>query len=82
MAFTAPQPVAVVIEAKIEELAIPNRTSFPSMLPNDGSTPSAVSRGLPCASAHQQTRMPTTSIPNMLAHTAQPWRWFLTIRPR
>ena len=39
-------------------------------------------RGLPCASAHQQTMIPTISIPNMLAHTAQPWRWFLTMRPR
>ena len=39
-------------------------------------------RGLPAASAPQQTRMPTISMPNMLAHTAHPCFWFFTMRPR
>ena len=47
MALTAPQLVPVVDAAKSALMATPKRTSLPSILPGDGSTPSAVSNGLP-----------------------------------
>ena len=55
MALTAPQEASVVTVAKSEELKMPKRTSLPSRLPQVWSTPKAVRRGLPCASAYQQT---------------------------
>ncbi len=51
MAMTAPSDVAVVVTANSDDIAVPKRTSLPSMLPMDGSTPSAVSSGLPWLSA-------------------------------
>ena len=51
IAITAPSEVADVVTANSEDMAVPNRTSLPSMLPMDGSMPSWVSSGLPGASA-------------------------------
>src|SRR5829696_3977768 len=49
MAMTAPQEAAVVITAKRADVAIPKRTSLPSMLPPE--SPRFASSGLPAAFA-------------------------------
>ena len=57
MLFTAPQEASVVTVVNSAELAMPKRTSLPSMLPPDckalaaWSTWSAANAGLPAASA-------------------------------
>ena len=57
MALTAPQEASVVTVVKSAELAMPKRTSLPSMLPpacsalGAWSTSRAAKAGLPCASA-------------------------------
>ena len=55
IAFTAPQLASVVTVAKSAELAMPKRTSFPSMLPPGWLTEACwsapASSGLPRASA-------------------------------
>ena len=88
MAFTAPVEVAVVEVAHRAELAIPNRTSLPSILPPDCKllafwlTPSAVIDGLPCCSAQTVTDRQTTKITVMAASMAQPLRVSPTILPK
>ena len=82
MALTAPQEASVVTVAKRAEPKIPKRTSFPSMFPPEASTPRACSRGLPAASAHQQTRTPARNRTAIALQTAQPCFWFFTMRPR
>jgi hypothetical protein len=82
IALTAPQEASVVIVAKSAELKMPKRTSLPSMFPSAAATPSFWWIGLPEASAPQHTRTPTMNIANIAPQTAQPWRWFLTMRPR
>ena len=51
MAITAPSEVAVVVTANSDDMAVPKRTSLPSMLPMLGSMPRAVSTGFPAPSA-------------------------------
>ena len=82
MAFTAPQEASVVTVAKRAEAKIPKRTSFPSMFPPAGSSPRAIRRGFPTASACQQTRTPARKRTAMAPQTVQPWRRFPTIRPK
>ena len=48
----------MVIVANKVELAMPKRTSFPSILPLATETPAACMCGLPAASAHQQASAP------------------------
>ena len=50
MELTAPVLVPLVPVVNNADIAWPNRTSLPSKLPSDGSTPSAARIGLPAAS--------------------------------
>ena len=68
--LTAPQEASVVTVANSAELKIPNRTSFPSMLPP--ATPRLWWIGLPFASAHQHNSTPPTKRINIAAQTVQP----------
>ena len=68
--LTAPQEASVVIVANSAELKMPNRTSFPSMLPP--ATPRLWWIGLPFASAHQHNSTPPTKRINIAAQTVQP----------
>src|SRR5260370_760090 len=83
--FTAPQLASVVTVAKRAEFAIPNRTSFPSMLPPECMAPgfwsTPASSGFPRASAQYAVATPTKNKNVMAAHTAQPCRWDPVIRP-
>ena len=60
IALTAPVLVPVVPVMNKADIAWPKRTSLPSRLPADGSTPSAVRIGLPAASPSRRRRSPTT----------------------
>ena len=86
MEFTEPFDAAVVAVAQRAELAMPYRTSLPSMLPPDWrsvawwSTPSQA-RVAPRCSATTQTAKRTTNTMVMAASTAQPWRVSPTMAP-
>src|SRR5258708_23666403 len=81
-AITAPQEASVVIVAKRAVLKMPNRVSFPSILPPAGSTPRAFTIGLPCDSADQQISTPATNITAIAAQTAQPCPCRFVARPK
>src|SRR6266536_2805888 len=68
--LTAPQEASVVTVANSAELKMPNRTSFPSMLPP--ATPRLWWIGLPFASAHQHNSTPPTKRINIAVQTVQP----------
>src|SRR5262245_7217749 len=85
--LTAPQLASVVAVAKSAELAMPKRTSFPSMLPpdevavTDWSAPALVSNGLPRAPAQYAGRTPATNRKAMAPQTAQPCLGEPVMRP-
>ena len=82
----APQLASVVTVANSALLAIPKRTSLPSMLPPGciavalWSVPA--NRGFPRASAQYATVTPAKNKTAIAAHTAHPWRCDPVIRPR
>src|ERR1700733_7546929 len=73
--LTAPQLVSVVTTAHSAELAMPKRTSLPSMLPA-GCTWLAEfwTSGFPRASAEYVAVTPTRNKIAIAHHTAHPWR--------
>src|ERR1019366_9146585 len=81
----APQLASVVTVANSAELAMPNRTSLPSMFPPGccrlvrWSAP--CSRGLPDASAQYAVVTPARNRVAIAAHTAQPCFWEPVMRP-
>src|SRR5271168_967603 len=81
----APQLASVVTVANSAELAIPKRTSLPSIFPPDcvalacWFTPA--SNGLPRASAQYAVLTPTRNSASIAAHTAQPCRGACVMRP-
>src|ERR1700730_12580680 len=83
--FTAPQLASVVTVAKRAEFAIPNRTSFPSMLPPEcnalGFRSTPANNGFPRASAQYTVATPPKNKNRIAAHTAQPCRCDPVIRP-
>src|SRR6185312_13564544 len=87
MALTEPFDAAVVVVAHNAELTMPNRTSFPSMLPPDCESLACMSMfdeassGLGCCSAQTQKPTSGTKITNITASTAQPWRVSPTMTP-
>ncbi len=78
----------MVAVAHSAELAMPKRTSLPSMLPPDcsadacWSTPSLARIGFPACSAVTQTASIATKMIVIAASTAQPWRVSFTITPK
>src|SRR5260370_10476069 len=82
--FTAPQLSSVVTLPKKAEFAIPNRTSFPSILPPECNALAfwftAASKGFPRASAQYAVATPTKNRNTIAAHTAQPGRCEPVIR--
>src|SRR5262249_61710947 len=76
----APQLASVVTVANSAELAIPKRTSFPSILPPGAVAvtawfaPAAVSIGLPEASAQYAVVTPARNRNAIAAHPPQPCR--------
>src|SRR5437016_12701365 len=85
MLFTAPQLESVVTQANIAELAIPNRTSLPSILPPACDALACwfvpVRSGLPLASAQYVAVTPARNRNAIAPHTAQPCRCDPVIRP-
>ena len=80
--FTEPFDAAVVAVAHSAELVTPNRTSLPSMLPSDCSTPSSPRIGLPACSESTHTARKPTNTTVIAARSAQPWRVSPTMRPK
>src|SRR6185436_12025956 len=77
----APQLASVVTVAERAVLAMPNRTSLPSMLPPDDPAltvwvaPAVVNNGLPRASAQYAVVTPARKRNAIAPHTAHPcWR--------
>src|SRR6202008_1069880 len=86
MLLTAPQLASVVTVAKRAELAMPKRTSFPSMFPPEcsavGVRSAPASSGFPADSAQYAQVTPTRKRKAIAAQTAQPWCSEPVIRPR
>ena len=86
IALTEPLEAPVVAVAHRAEFTIPNRVSFPSMLPPAWSalavwsTP-CCAKTAPRCSATTQTARSTTKMTVIAASTAQPWRVSPTMTP-
>ena len=80
-AVIAPVLVLVVMAANMAPRTDPFRTSEPSMLPRDWSTPAGNS-GLPTAWTCIATTAPTRKTAAIAPKIAQPWRRSLAYRPK
>src|SRR5260370_36077995 len=87
IALTQPHDASGVMVAESAEVAMPKRTSLPSMLPPglvaDAtiSTPRAAWMGLPRASAQYAVATPLANSTYIATHSAHPRFAFLAMRP-
>jgi hypothetical protein len=87
MALTEPFDATVVAVAQSAELAMPKRTSLPSMFPPDCKAPAVwstpcLTKTAPCCSATTHVARSATKMTVIAARTVQPCRVSPTMTPK